>query len=342
MKDIKPWEIIHRKEFVREPIQKILKEIDSLNASKIILNGSGTGRSTFLNYMEERKAGTEQPFINMKFDTIGVGFSSKNEEVFPNEFVEHYWEERFANQLFHYIKSFYEFTYSAHFEKSHEILKKSIKETDSYINQASFVPIPLPKLFTSKEVTLEILENFKKSMGISSVNLGIDRFDQINNSDSFTQKILYSYFSLFDKTIITCDDITLPQEWYKTYFKEDSELFTFLPFSIEYGKDIETVYYIILKRIYEYNLEVQLNVNQRIYQNITLFPMDWINYESISFLINITNGNIKEILDIVNRCIEEWNWSKSLSQEKLDQIARNEVFNIRERELCFKNSKIHL
>ena len=59
-------------EFLREPVQDTLKEIEKLEASKIILRKEGLGRSTLLNYMQEKKANTEQPFLllNLSGDNL--------------------------------------------------------------------------------------------------------------------------------------------------------------------------------------------------------------------------------------------------------------------------------
>lgn len=165
-------------------------------------------------------------------------------------------------------------------------------------------------------------------MHIESIELGSNRFDSINNSDELAQKILYSYFDLFDKTIIEVDDESLPVEWYKTYFNEDSELITFTPYSIEYNKDLEIVYAIIKKRIIGYNATI---------------PLDWLNYDTLNLLVSCTNGNIKIILDIVREMILIWEINDRIRQEDIKDTIHEVLLNTRSRKLMrSKQPKLYL
>lgn len=342
MKHIRPHEIIHSKEFLREPVHDTFKEIESLPTSKIVLRGEGTGRSTLLYYMQEKKANTEQPFIRLNFDVAGLGIKENENEIFTKEFFQHLWEENFASNLLWYIKNYYEMTYHNDFAKYSDVINESSEKTYDFINKFAYVEnYTLPKLFSTKEIVEEILDKFKKSMNIESIELGIDSFDHINNSDKLTQKILSTYFDLFDKTIITTSDDILPQEWYKTYFKDDSELYTFQPFSIEYGKNLEIIYNIIKKRIEEYNNSLY-EENKKYNRNDKHVPLNWLDYDTLNLLITRTNGNIKLILKIINEIILEYNWSNLITNSNIEKAIRYKEKDEMERKLMFKPPKLHL
>lgn len=325
MKSIKPCDIIHSEEFIKEPVHHSFKELEKILTSKIILNGSGTGRSTLLHYMQEKKANTSNPFICMHFDV--AEFCQEAEERFTKEFFQHYWEEKFTRRLLLYIKDYYEITYHNNFEIYEDLINKSSEETTHFINNAIYdEKLNLPRMFNSKEITEEVLNEFKKLMHIETIELGIDSFDHINNSDQLTQEILSSYFDLFERVIITTDDTSLPQQWYKTYFKEDSKLYTFQPFSIQYGKDIEVIYNIIAKRIYKYNLSLQLKGS-----TLEPVPIDWLNYETLDLLIMKTNGNIKMILEIIEELVKEWEFSNTITKLDIKNAIEEEENKLKRR-----------
>ncbi len=340
MKYIRPCEIIHNKEFLREPVHDTFKEIKRLSSSKIILRGEGTGRSTLLNYMESKKANTKQPFIRLSFDSAGLGIEEN--EIFTKEFFEHYWELKFSRNLLGYIKDYYEMTYYSDFIKYSDFVYNHLKQTIKFINESLYKEEQYSsKIFSKKEITGEVLDKFKKSMNIESVELGIDSFDYINNSDELTQKIVSTYFDLFDRTIIGADDESLPQVWYKTYFKEDSELYTFQPFSIEYGKNIEVIYNIIVKRIEEYNnsLYEESKKNNCFYKP---FPLDWLDYDTLNLLVTSTNGNIRLILDIVNELNQLWELDYMITQRMIESSIQNVTKKQVTRKLQYPQPKLHL
>ncbi len=327
LKYIRPYKIIHCEEFLREPAQDTFKEIEKLEVSKIILRGKGTGRSTLLNYMQEKKANTEQPFMLLNFNRDNLPSDTKN--FLAKEFFEHYWEIHFTREILWYIKKYHELTYQSKFSQYGEAIQNCCQEIVDLLNSLVFTDsYCLPKLYTSKEISGEILDKFKKLMHIESIELGSNRFDSINNSDELAQKILYSYFDLFDKTIIEVDDESLPEYWYKTYFNENSELITFTPYSIEYNKNLEIVYAIIKKRIMGYNATI---------------PLDWLNYDTLNLLVTCTNGNIKIILDIVNEIILIWEINDRIRREDIKDTIHEVLLNNRSRKLMrSKQPKLYL
>lgn len=344
MKYIRPQEIIHSKEFLREPVQDTYKDIEKLETSKIILRGEGTGRSTLLNYMEEKKANTEQPFMLLNFS--GDNLPSDTKKCFSNElfreFLEHYWEIHFTRKILWYIKKYHELTYHSEFLQYGVEVQNCCHEIDNLLNSLVFTDsYCLPKLYTSKEISGEILDKFKKLMHIESIVLGSNRFDSINNSDELSQKILYSYFDLFDKTIIEADDKSLPEEWYKTYFREDSELITFTPYTIEYNQYLEIIYNIIEKRINEYNFSLyeKSKNNNQFYKP---FSLDWLDDDTLKLLKNKANGNIRIILDIVNELTLQYNLNDEITQRHIERIIQDKIEFEFSRKLEFRQPKLYL
>lgn len=344
MKHIRPQEIIHSKEFLREPVQDTFKELERLETSKIILRGEGTGRSTLLNYMQEKKVNTEQPFMLLNFSGDNLPSDTKNcfsNEVFK-DFLEHYWEIHFTRKILWYIKKYHELTYHSEFSQYGDAIQNCCQEIVDLLNSLVFTDsYCLPKLYTSKEISGEVLDKFKKLMHIESIALGSNRFDSINNSDELTQKILYSYFDLFDKTIIEVDDESLPEYWYKTYFRENSELFTFVPYTIEYSQYLEIIYNIIEKRINEYNssLYEESKNNNHFYKP---FPLDWLDDDILKLLKNKTNGNIRIILDIVNELTLLHNLNGEITQKNIERTIQDKSENELSKKLTYKQPKLYL
>lgn len=340
MKYLRPHEIIHSKEFLREPVQDTYKEIEKLEVSKIILRGEGTGKSTLLNYMQEKKANTEQPFMLLNFSGDNLPSDTKN--YFSKEFFEHYWEIHFTRKILWYIKKYHELTYHSEFSQYGDAIQNCCQEIDALLNSILHTDsYCLPKLYTSKEISGEVLDKFKKLMHIESIELGSNRFDSINNSDELAQKILYSYFDLFDKTIIEVNDESLLEEWYKTYFREDSELITFVPYTIEYSQYLEIIYNIIEKRINEYNssLHEKSKNNNQFYKP---FPLDWLDDDTLKLLKNKTNGNIRIILDIVNELTLLYNLNDEITQRHIERIIQDKTKFELSRKLEFKQPKLYL
>ncbi len=252
MKKIHPSTLIQSEMFVKEPVDTICRELEKSNIDKIILIGRGNGKSVLLERMQERKAVSENPFLLAKFDLARFSMDLDQNPIYTEDFLRHYCEEQMVFQILWYIKNYYEFTYHANFTKYSDFIHESHKKTVQYINDSTLEKqSPLKLLLSTQELSGEILENFKKYCYTNAISLGIDRFDWIVSERA--QHILSEYFSLFSNCLITTDDETITNEWYKTYFKENSMLYTFSPYNIDYGKNIDVVKLIFEKRIKDYN-----------------------------------------------------------------------------------------
>ncbi len=331
IKRINPKELIYSKEFVREPVNLLCKEIEKRNLRKMILNGGrGIGKSTVLQQLQNRSIDTEKPFICMQFDAAGLGICEN--ETFSKEFFIHYWEERFANQLLHYIRNYYERTYYNNFREYSTFIKESSRKTVDFINNSIFDGTKhLDRLLSSKEISGEILNKLKSILPVENIGLCIDRFDWTNNNDALTQHILSEYFDLFRNIIITSDDDSLINEWEKRYKDSKSSFSTYKSLDISYGQDITIIKLILLKRIESYNRE-----------NFILFPHNWLEVDIIDLLIKETNGNISMILDILNNLVSSWNVKEEITQEMIERAIEDTKGHARQLKQMGKPIKFHL
>ena len=294
-KQIRTNEMIGSEAFVKNAVDSTCNKIDKINSKRIILNsGRGTGKSLVLYNLEIQNIGKNTPFIYTSFDAIGLFHQFPN-EIFNEKFLNHYYEVVFANKLLNYIKKYYAVIYETNFKDIECVLDFISKDTDNYINQALYRNINLNKYLTTGELCCEILKKFKKALNINSLSLGIDRFDWINGSSEYSQKILTKYFNLFDKVIITSDDITLDTEKQNTLLEKGYSLT-----EIDYCKDLEVVKEIIKKRIILYNRNIK-NGNE-------YFNEDIITNEIYHMLVDKFEGNISLMLDCVGEVIDAWQW----------------------------------
>ena len=88
-------DIIFKDEFVKNPVDKIVKDINKSNDKLIIINSSnGTGKSVVLKRLENRTVSTDNPYIYMSFNQ-GV-FYNNNLDM---EFYKHYYEEELCLKI---------------------------------------------------------------------------------------------------------------------------------------------------------------------------------------------------------------------------------------------------
>lgn len=333
MKNIKKMnarDLIHSEEFIREPVNDICKKIQNINFEKMILgDGRGNGKSTVLQQLQNRTIDTDKPFICMQFDAAGLPI--KENDIFTQEFLIHYLEERFANQLLYYIRNNYERTYYNNFREYSAFIEESSRKTIDFINNSSFGNTkPLDKLLHSKEISGEILEKFKSILSTKNIGLCIDRFDWINNSDALTQHILSDYFNLFRNVIITSDDENLVEEWKLKPFTPEK-------YDFSYTKNITTVRLILSKRIEIYNRESRRNE-----KDFVSFPLDWLDVDTIDLLIKETNGNISEMLEILNSLVQIWHVKETITEDIINQAIEDTKGHARQLKQMASPIKFHL
>lgn len=331
---INPNDIIKSEQFVREPVDDLNRDI-ALNPSKIIIlnGGRGSGKSIALHNMENKGLGTENQTIFMRFDSI-ISFSKNPNEVFDKQFFNHYFELIFSWKLLSYIERNYTLTYNLNFKDIETLIKEISKNTDCFIDNVYYEKIELQRYLTSTEISNEIIERFKKIFNIETLTLAIDRFDWINGSSDYTQQIIQKYFNLFDKTIITADDLALDNEERRVELKKKGYSLV----DTTYGRNIEVIKQIIRKRI------ELLNKNADISQR--KFDVNIITDKIYKNLVNKFNGNISLILNTVNEVAELYDcYGENIGnlEEQFKDEADNQLEKLKQlRKINAHPPKLHL
>lgn len=325
MRKLKQDELINTGSFVREPVDKIVREINNGSDKKIILTGGkGVGKSTVLQSLQDRGVGTENQTICTRIDSI-ISFSKEPNIMFNKGFFNHYYELMVSNSLLNYIKKYYSFTHDSYFKNERKKVNRLLDDTFENINDVMFKDMKIKEILTQRELTEKILKKMKEVLEIEKCNIAFDKFDWTNGSSEYVQKYLSNYFDMFDKAIITSDDPTLPHKNLEGYNVK----------KIDYGKDKEILRQIIKKRIEAFNSQ---NGNTSELMNVDLFSSDY-----ILSVLEKSNGNIELAIDSLFDINSLINWRGS---GDLTQIA-NEAFRDRENQSLelkrvIKSPELHL
>lgn len=295
IKYIEPQELLITKQFIREPVDNLAKEIFDNASSKIVLNGGrGTGKSVILHSIENKGLGTNNPTIYTLFDSI-INFSVAPNEIFNEMFFEHYYELCFSWKLLKFIENNYAYTYEMYFKDIELLLENLLDELDKKINKVYLDGIFLSRYLSSTEISAEIVKRLKDCLSLETFNLAIDRFDWTNGRSIFSQQILSRYFDLFNKVIITSDDESLIEEENRRQFEEKGYSFI----TANYGKNIDVVKCLIKRRIELHNVSDQTKI---------YFDANIITDEIYQKLINKTNGNISSMIFSINDVADWLEW----------------------------------
>lgn len=296
IKYIKPQKIIKMEQFIKEPVDLIYKKIIENSSKRIILNGGrGSGKSVILYNMQDKGLGTENQTILMQFDPATT-FSTSPNELFDEKFLNHYYELLFSWRLLSYIKDKYILTYESNFKDIESLLNNIAQDTDDFINNIYYEKKELQRYLVPTEISTEILERFKKCTGTNILTLAIDRFDWINGSSAYVQQIISKYFDLFDKTIITADDLSLEDKHRQNELENKGYSFI----TATYGKNVDVIKQIIRKRIRLYN-EITDNFKR-------FFDEDIMTDKMYSNLVSKADGNISLMLNAFGEIADLLDW----------------------------------
>lgn len=308
IKNIKPHEIIKTEQFIREPVDLLFKEIVESPSKRIILKGGrGTGKSVTLYNTQDKGLGTEHQTILMQFDSV-VTFAKSPNELYDERFLNHYYELMFSWKLLSYISENYILTYESEFKDIEELLRNTANKTDDYTNNIHYKKKELQRYLMLTEISSEILDRFKSKFGINTLTLAIDRFDWINGSSAYVQKIISKYFDLFDKTLITTDDLSLEDK--SRQIELENKGYSFI--TVMYGKNVDVIKQIIRKRIKLYN-KTKSSYKRILDENI-------ITDKICNNLVNRANGNISLILNTLGEISDLIDWKDGHVQDLVKEF----------------------
>lgn len=290
----KAEELIDTNDFYKEPVEEIIKEINASKNKKVILTGEREcGKTTTLKYLERNHLLTPNIFLFTRFDSIGF-INSGIKDLNYEEFYEHYYELILSSKIINFIKIYYQTEYNKYFEDLDQKIITLIHQTDIFIRNNSYQNAKLPRLIKFGSFSNKIIETFIKVCKKESISLLIDRFDWTNSRSNISQITLSKYFNIFDKTVLTTDDTSLET----TSLKEKG----YDLIEIKYGKDLNIVREIIRRYIE--------NHNKNLRQNRHAFPYEKITDVIIKYLIEQTNGRIKEILATIRETDQLYQWEE--------------------------------
>ena len=293
IEEINANNLVNSELFVKEPVNEFYKKINNTESSKIILTGGrGTGKSVILMNKEKNDISREDKSIYMHFDPCSR-FGSENCR-YDERFVIHYYELLFSNKLLHHIKDNYILTYNKYFKEKHVEVKNKIMEMDAYINNI-FSDDAFKNHLALGDFSYDIIEKLKEVLEVNKLTLMLDRFDSIDGSSEISQKILSNYFRMFDKTILSTNDIALMKDNRSNITLDDTYQFI----DVDYGTNPDVVKEILSKRIIKHNENVDL-------AREGIFPLEIITDEMYEYLANNCNGDIKVMIDRARDLIREF------------------------------------
>ena len=321
--------LINNNCFVLEPVYKLTDKILASKSDKIILTGGRkVGKSTVLNRLEHRGISKDNKTINMQFDLSLILNQDRNPN-YDYAFIEHYYELVISFNLLNYIKKNYPLVF-ARFEKEQSILSEIANYTDNFINNSWFEEVRLDKTLKWGEQSKDIIEKMKSLLHINKLNIAIDHFDWINQSDIFTQELLSSYEKLFDKMIITVDDNKINKRLLKNkLIKNGYEIL-----NVNYSNDLDVVKRIIKKRSRYYIIKNYYRYN----------IIDLISDNIYEYLIDSCHGNIEMMLSAVFDIIQLTDWLETT--DNFDVLFINSINEVvkkeKEYQKIYTKPKFHL
>lgn len=292
-------DLINSEEYVREPVDKKINEILSSNKRRIILAGNrGTGKSTVLYAMQNRGLGTKEQTIIMTPDPISF-MTKEPSEKFDEELFDYIYGAIFVNNILCYVKNNYPLAFEKYFKKDKELLSKLLYEFDEQLNNCWYEDAIFK---TSKEpgkILHRTLDKFFDKLNVEKLNVAIDRFDEVNGSSEYVQKLYEKHFNKFDKAIIAVKDSHIDKERLVSSGYDIQR--------ITYGKNKDVLREIIKRRIANNDGKQQLYTQDIFINKLTK------KGDNINFSLNV--------LRYVDRILD-WGGKSDDIEELIDKAAK--------------------
>lgn len=292
-------DLINSEEYVREPVDKKINEILSSNKRRIILAGNrGTGKSTVLYAMQNRGLGTKEQTIIMTPDPLTF-MTKEPSEKFNEELFDYIYGAIFVNNILCYVKNNYPLAFEKYFKKDKELLSKLLHEFDEQLNNCWYDDTVFTTSKAASEILYRTVEKIYDKLNVKKLNIAIDRFDEINSSSEYVQKLYEKYFDLFDQTIIAIKDPHIDKIKLSTSGYDIQK--------ITYGKNKDVLREIIKRRIANDDGKQQLYTQDIFINKLTK------KGDNINFSLNV--------LRYVDRILD-WDGKSDNIEELIDKAAK--------------------
>lgn len=294
MERLNAIDLVKSEKYVREPVDKKIEEILSSNKRQIILAGNrGTGRSTVLRALENRGLGTKEQTIHMSHDSL-IFMSKEPSLKFNKELFNYIYELIFVNDILCYVKNNYPLAFEKYFKKDKELINKFLHEFDEQLNNCWYKDTTFKTNAEPYRILYRTLDKIFDKLNVEKLNIAIDRFDGINGSSEYVQRLYEKKFHLFNKIIIVVDDPKIDEEKLSNVGYDIRQ--------ITYGKNRDVLREIIRRRYAEdeikrelYTQDVFINKLARQGDNIR-FKLDVLR--RIDVLLEWQEvSDIKEVID---------------------------------------------
>lgn len=275
-------EFLTKDSFIREPVDNMCRKIDYASRNVILTGGRCIGKTTVLLNKENIGLGSINQCIYTTFNTDLFSLTNK---MLEGDFAEHYYELEISSALISYVKRYYPLTYENELKKFDEVIETMFNDINNYVRNCRYKNLEKCATLKQGDLSSKIFNIIKEKLDINKLSLAIDRFDWLKQR---SQEIIEPYFDLFDKTIITVDDMESLQ---------NNTLNNKYSIGVcSYNLDVNFIKEFVKRLINEY-------------EDKELFPISIITDDLCEILIKLSGGNLKFIKNIIYRLFLEYKYN---------------------------------
>ena len=287
--------IIDTTRFNLEACETIHQKIDNSTKEKIIVTGERySGKTTTLSSYAKTT-------INNKNQAIYIETNKYNYEPYlTDRELKYKYELLIALNLIDHIKNNYNKLYHQKYKNIEISLLKELKRFNIYTKNIFTNNKEKQTIYYSKEKILyPLINNIKRDLEIDKLTLILDSFDWVGNSSIRYQVMMKKYLELFDRYIITTDDISLRNNKDKQVLKKNKG---YDIIKVDYGLNYKITKDIISKDINYWKKNKRL-INNKL--NINFVDLkDIISDKTYNKLIDNSNGDINSIFEALKTYYE--------------------------------------